>query len=225
LIDWYRPAILRDLRNLRGLERWLLNLMQVFHKLEDVPADFGPTIVSVGNFDGVHRAHQAVLRDIAERARQQNAQSVAVTFEPHSHSYSSPRLRHPGQCSRAVVVSRGVGVRSLRPESGPKNTNGMRFERDGHRLGVLLPGAFGDVAQDGLVGAVDAVEVSDADDRGAEVSGDVFEFVEDLHQGSEANAQPAEISQKSRRMAGRYQSIKSRTPVHSVVRQAHVRWQ
>ncbi len=43
--------------------------MQIFHKLEDVPADFGPTIVSVGNYDGVHRAHQAVLKDIAERAR------------------------------------------------------------------------------------------------------------------------------------------------------------
>jgi riboflavin kinase / FMN adenylyltransferase len=57
--------------------------MQVFHKLEDVPVAFGPTILSVGNFDGVHRAHQAVLRDIADRARQQNAKSVAVTFEPH----------------------------------------------------------------------------------------------------------------------------------------------
>ena len=57
--------------------------MQIFHKLEDVPADFGPTIVSVGNFDGVHRAHQAVLRDIAERAKQQGAKSVAVTFDPH----------------------------------------------------------------------------------------------------------------------------------------------
>jgi riboflavin kinase / FMN adenylyltransferase len=57
--------------------------MQIFHKLEDIPADFGPTIVSVGNFDGVHRAHQTVLRDIAERARQQEAQSVAVTFDPH----------------------------------------------------------------------------------------------------------------------------------------------
>jgi riboflavin kinase/FMN adenylyltransferase len=31
--------------------------MQVFHTLEDVPAHLGPTLVSVGNFDGVHRAH------------------------------------------------------------------------------------------------------------------------------------------------------------------------
>ncbi len=36
--------------------------MQVFHKLEDVPAGFGPTLVSIGNFDGVHRAHTHVLR-------------------------------------------------------------------------------------------------------------------------------------------------------------------
>jgi riboflavin kinase/FMN adenylyltransferase len=57
--------------------------MQVFHKLEDVPADFGPTLVSVGNFDGVHRAHAHVLQEIVTRARQQGARAVAVTFEPH----------------------------------------------------------------------------------------------------------------------------------------------
>jgi riboflavin kinase/FMN adenylyltransferase len=57
--------------------------MQVFHKLEDVPATFGPTLVSVGNFDGVHRAHAHVLREIVSRARTSGAKSVAVTFEPH----------------------------------------------------------------------------------------------------------------------------------------------
>jgi riboflavin kinase/FMN adenylyltransferase len=57
--------------------------MQVFHKLEDVPAEFGPTILSVGNFDGVHRAHAQVLRTIVNRARQSGSKSVAVSFEPH----------------------------------------------------------------------------------------------------------------------------------------------
>jgi riboflavin kinase/FMN adenylyltransferase len=57
--------------------------MQVFHKLEDVPSDFGPTLVSVGNFDGVHRAHAHVLREIVSRARSVGAKAVAVTFEPH----------------------------------------------------------------------------------------------------------------------------------------------
>ena len=57
--------------------------MQVFHKLEDVPADFGPSLVSVGNFDGVHRAHAHVLTEIVRRARQSGGKAVAVTFEPH----------------------------------------------------------------------------------------------------------------------------------------------
>jgi riboflavin kinase / FMN adenylyltransferase len=57
--------------------------MQVFHKLEDVPAGFEPTLVSIGNFDGVHRAHAHVLKEIVNRARLQGAKAVAVTFEPH----------------------------------------------------------------------------------------------------------------------------------------------
>ncbi len=57
--------------------------MQVFHKLDDVPANFGPSLVSVGNFDGVHRAHAHVLREIVRRARDGGAKSIAVTFEPH----------------------------------------------------------------------------------------------------------------------------------------------
>jgi len=57
--------------------------MEVFHKLDQVPADFGPTILSIGNFDGVHRAHRHVLDEIVRRAKQSGAKSVAVTFEPH----------------------------------------------------------------------------------------------------------------------------------------------
>lgn len=57
--------------------------MQIFHKLEEVPADYGPSLVSVGNFDGVHRAHAYVLGEIVSRARESAGKAVAVTFEPH----------------------------------------------------------------------------------------------------------------------------------------------
>src|ERR1700734_2670584 len=57
--------------------------MQIFHKPEDVPAAFGPSLVSVGNFDGVHRAHVHVLGEIVRRSRESGAKAVAVTFEPH----------------------------------------------------------------------------------------------------------------------------------------------
>ncbi|MGA9304439.1 MAG: bifunctional riboflavin kinase/FAD synthetase [Candidatus Sulfotelmatobacter sp.] len=57
--------------------------MEVFYKLEDVPAAFGQSLVSVGNFDGVHRAHAHVLGEIVRRSRQREAKAVAVIFEPH----------------------------------------------------------------------------------------------------------------------------------------------
>ncbi len=57
--------------------------MQVFHKLGDVPPDFGSAIVSIGNFDGLHRAHRHVLAEIVARAQAAQAKSLAVTFEPH----------------------------------------------------------------------------------------------------------------------------------------------
>ena len=57
--------------------------MLTFYKLDDVPRDFGPALLSVGNFDGVHRAHRHVVDEIVRRAKAENAQSVVVTFEPH----------------------------------------------------------------------------------------------------------------------------------------------
>ena len=57
--------------------------MKVFQKLEDVPSDFGATLLSVGNFDGVHRAHAQVLRTIVQRAKEFGCKSMAVSFEPH----------------------------------------------------------------------------------------------------------------------------------------------
>ncbi len=57
--------------------------MNVFLNLDDLPSDFGPTIVSIGNFDGVHLAHARVLQEIARRGMAQGKRSLAVTFEPH----------------------------------------------------------------------------------------------------------------------------------------------
>ncbi len=57
--------------------------MQVFHKLEDVPPQLGPTVVSVGNFDGVHLAHREVVRRMAKSAHAIGGKAVVVTFEPH----------------------------------------------------------------------------------------------------------------------------------------------
>ncbi len=57
--------------------------MHVFHSLPEVPQDFGRTVISIGNFDGVHCGHRYVLDHVREQARESGARSVAVTFEPH----------------------------------------------------------------------------------------------------------------------------------------------
>ncbi len=57
--------------------------MQVFHHLEGIPGNYGPAFVSVGNFDGVHRAHAHVLGEIVSQAKATGGKAVAVTFEPH----------------------------------------------------------------------------------------------------------------------------------------------
>ncbi|HLX86337.1 MAG TPA: bifunctional riboflavin kinase/FAD synthetase [Terriglobales bacterium] len=66
--------------------------MLTFRQLEDIPSDFGPTVVSVGNFDGVHRAHRRVIEEIVQRSKATEARSVVVTFEPHPVRILRPDL-------------------------------------------------------------------------------------------------------------------------------------
>ena len=51
--------------------------------LSDVPAGFGPSVVTLGNFDGVHRGHQQVMSQLVSSARERGWASVVVTFDPH----------------------------------------------------------------------------------------------------------------------------------------------
>jgi riboflavin kinase/FMN adenylyltransferase len=57
--------------------------MEIFRSLDQIPLDFGPTVASIGNFDGVHRGHQWLLAEIQKSATELGAKSVAVTFDPH----------------------------------------------------------------------------------------------------------------------------------------------
>lgn len=65
--------------------------MHVFHSLADVPAEFGATVASVGNFDGVHRGHRAVLEQVKGDASARGLRSLAVTFDPHPARVLRPK--------------------------------------------------------------------------------------------------------------------------------------
>jgi riboflavin kinase/FMN adenylyltransferase len=86
--------------------------MKIFRSLEEVPADLGPTIVSVGNFDGIHCGHQHVLREMVRRARENHASAVVVTFEPHPFRILrpdvTPRLITPLSKKEALLAETGL---------------------------------------------------------------------------------------------------------------------
>lgn len=50
------------------------------------------TVLTVGNFDGVHRGHQLLIKQVVDRARQRGVSSALVTFEPHTRAALFPEL-------------------------------------------------------------------------------------------------------------------------------------
>jgi riboflavin kinase/FMN adenylyltransferase len=56
---------------------------RVLRTLEEVPSDFGPCALTIGNFDGVHAAHRSIMRRVATIARERGWRAAALTFDPH----------------------------------------------------------------------------------------------------------------------------------------------
>jgi riboflavin kinase/FMN adenylyltransferase len=69
--------------------------MQIFRQLADVPSDFGPSIATIGNFDGVHSGHQWVIAEVVAQARSLGIRSVAITFDPHPARVVRPESIRP----------------------------------------------------------------------------------------------------------------------------------
>ena len=69
--------------------------------LSQVPQGYGPSVVTLGNFDGVHKGHRAVLSTVVRKARDRGpdgAHSVAVTFDPHPVA-----VLHPERAPQIIV--------------------------------------------------------------------------------------------------------------------------
>jgi len=70
--------------------------VRIWRSLDDVPADLGRTVVTIGNFDGVHLGHQHVIRRAHEVAADLGVQHVvAVTFDPHPIAVLRPEHAPP----------------------------------------------------------------------------------------------------------------------------------
>ncbi|MGH6949449.1 MAG: bifunctional riboflavin kinase/FAD synthetase [Vitreimonas sp.] len=80
-----------------------------------LPDDARGASIALGNFDGVHRGHQAVLAAAGEAAERLGANLGAAVFEPHPRRYFQPesapfRLQTPAQRARALAE---LGVREV----------------------------------------------------------------------------------------------------------------
>ena len=66
--------------------------MIVFHAPQEVPHGFGPSVVAIGKFDGVHSGHRAVIDRARVAAAEAGARVVAVTFDRNPLSVLRPEL-------------------------------------------------------------------------------------------------------------------------------------
>lgn len=64
--------------------------VHIWNSLDEIPQDFGPCVVTLGNFDGLHRGHQEVLASVRAEAAGRGAKSVALTFDPHPAQVHRP---------------------------------------------------------------------------------------------------------------------------------------
>jgi riboflavin kinase/FMN adenylyltransferase len=65
--------------------------MKIFRHYEDVPCALKGAVVAVGNFDGVHLGHQALIAEARRQALARKAPLAVLAFEPHPSEFFRPR--------------------------------------------------------------------------------------------------------------------------------------
>src|SRR5882672_8839444 len=109
--------------------------LTVLHSPEEWTARFGArtrTVLSVGNFDGLHLGHQKILRMVLARARATGHTAAAITFDPHPM-----KLLRPDNAPRMIetLSQRLAGLNQL----GLDAALVLRFDR---ALSLLSPEDF-----------------------------------------------------------------------------------
>ena len=106
--------------------------MHLFRGFKNCKADARGVAVAIGNFDGVHLGHQALVRTARERAAASGARLTVLTFEPHPREYLDPAAAPPRlmRLAEKCAALADLGVERLVV---------LRFDA---RLQHLTPGHF-----------------------------------------------------------------------------------
>jgi riboflavin kinase / FMN adenylyltransferase len=76
--------------------------MKVFRGLPNAEAR-APCALTIGNFDGVHRGHQALLARVREAAQRMGLEAAVMTFEPHPREFFAQRAGDPGKAPTRIA--------------------------------------------------------------------------------------------------------------------------
>ncbi len=69
--------------------------MRVYRSLDEIPANFGPSALTIGNFDGLHMGHRRIMRRVVETARRNGWKASVLTFDPHPTCVVAPDRTPP----------------------------------------------------------------------------------------------------------------------------------
>lgn len=83
-----------------------------WHGLDAIPADLGPTVATIGVFDGVHRGHRALIGSAVAAAREAGVPSVLITLDPNPKALFAP-AKAPAQLTdlpTRAELARAAGI-------------------------------------------------------------------------------------------------------------------
>ncbi len=67
--------------------------MEIIKNIDSIPEDLSDSVITIGNFDGIHLGHQAIFRKIVKEASERNRKAVVITFDPHPQKVLQPERR------------------------------------------------------------------------------------------------------------------------------------
>ena len=127
--------------------------MRLYRDTTGVPAEARGAVAAIGNFDGVHLGHRAVIGEAMRLAHAAGRKSAVVTFEPHPRRYFKPDL------PPFLLASARMKIVALR-DLGVDFCYALRFDR---KLAGMTAEAFvaeilvGGLGLDGVVAGYDFV--------------------------------------------------------------------
>jgi riboflavin kinase/FMN adenylyltransferase len=89
--------------------------MEIIRGLEDLKESYPNTVITIGNFDGLHLGHQKIIQAVLRGSEEINGTSMVVTFDPHPVKVLAPEndiklLTTPRERERLIQT---MGIRAL----------------------------------------------------------------------------------------------------------------